>query len=126
MYSTASIGPSHMENPMRISQALPSKWRFTTFHYTITSFHCLPIFFFIRQARSQEFFKAREVSWNLGSLINISANKNSNNNNNNIYFSANMTSSKNYIFLYINTTMSYNKYNVASFVASGTSWMRPE
>ena len=42
------------------------------------------------------------------------------------YFSANMSSSKNYIFLYINTTMSYNnKCNVASSVAS---WVlgRPE
>ena len=32
------------------------------------------------------------------------------------YFSANMSVSKNYIFLLVNTTLSYNKCNVASSV----------
>ena len=32
------------------------------------------------------------------------------------YFSANMSVSKSYIFLLVNTTMSYNKCNVASSV----------
>ena len=50
---------------------------------------------------------------------------NNNNNNNNICFSANRSSSKNYIFLYVNTTTSYDKCNEALFVASG-AWRRPE
>ena len=59
MYSTVSIGPSYKESPTGFSEAL----------FLLLALH----FFFIRHACRHKFFKAGEVSWNLGNLIKISS-----------------------------------------------------
>ena len=67
LIKTVSIGPSRMETPTGLSEALTFKQRFPTFHYRTSSLCCLPIFSSLEPSKThpedkQDFNRSREAS----------------------------------------------------------------